>query len=62
MTTDSAYLTTSLRSLGYLIDGADGEWTEIPQHYLNYFNYTYADGDVSLLPAVSKLKIGRAHV
>jgi hypothetical protein len=56
MTADSAFLTTSIKSLGHLIEGVNGEWHEIPQHYLDYFNHTYADGDVSLLPAVSKLE------
>lgn len=53
---DSAYLASSRKSLEYLIEGASGDLGSIPQYYLDYFAHIYQDGDISLLPALSKVK------
>lgn len=56
MTTDSAYFSSFSKSLHLLFDGVGGSWGNIPQQYLDYFHHVYADGDISLLPAVSSLE------
>ena len=55
MTSDSAYFQKSSSSLNTLLQGAKGVWGDLPRDYLNYFNHTFVDGDVSLLPSLSGL-------
>lgn len=55
MTSDSAYFQKSLSSLNTLLQGAKGVWGDVPCEYLSYFHHNFADGDVSLLPALSGL-------
>lgn len=53
---DSIYLSSCHRSIDLLLTGANGEWNDIPGHYLDYFHHRYQDDDVSLLPLASKIE------
>lgn len=53
MQSDSAYLYSCEKGLRLLIEATHGDYSEIPQGYLDYFNHEFSDGDISLVPAVN---------
>jgi hypothetical protein len=55
MVTDSVYLSLYPRVLNTLLEACNGDFSEIPDYYLDNFRHTYANGDISLVPALSSL-------
>lgn len=53
---DTAYMALAKRSLPLLIEGVKGDFASIPDQYLEYLAHEYSDGDISLLPALSRLE------
>lgn len=56
MQSDSAYLAQYPAMMNLLLEASGGDFARIPSNYLENFNHEYSDGDISFLPAVSKLK------
>jgi hypothetical protein len=55
MQSDSAYFAQCNPMAHLLIEVCGGNAAAIPQHYLDNFHHDFADGDISLVPALSKL-------
>ena len=51
---DQAYSARYLSIARMLYDASEGDPATIPQHYLDYLNHDYVDGDISLVPILSK--------
>lgn len=54
MHSDAAYLSQYPTMARLLIEASQGDFAAIPQHYLDHFHHEFANGDVSLVPALSK--------
>jgi len=55
MQSDSAYFAQCNPMAHLLLEACGGNAAAIPQHYLDNFHHDFADGDISLVPALSKL-------
>lgn len=55
MQSDSAYLSQYPAMLALLRESSGGDFARIPDSYLENFLHRYANGDISLLPAISNL-------
>ena len=55
MQSDSAYSVQYSTMAHLLIEACEGNVAAIPQHYLDNFYHEFANGDISLVPALSKL-------
>lgn len=58
MQSDSAYLAQCPKMVSLLLEASDGKAYAIPQHYLDNFHHLFVDGDISLVPAISKFDCG----
>jgi hypothetical protein len=56
MQSDSAYLAQYPTMMSLLIGASGGDFACIPSNYLENFHHSYLDGDISFLPAFSKLE------
>lgn len=50
MPSDFVFLTSSKRLLSDIVESVGGECSDIPERYLNFFEHTFEDGDVSAIP------------
>ena len=55
MQSDSAYLSQYYPMARLLLEACDTNAKDIPQHYLDNFHHKFANSDISLVPALSKL-------
>jgi len=53
---DAAYQVKYLHMARLLWDCSQSNSTEIPSEYTNYLSHSYVDGDISLVPTVSKFE------
>lgn len=53
MVSDNAYHAKCVPSALLLLEASNGDPSAIPEHYLNSFEHTFADGDISLVPKIS---------
>jgi hypothetical protein len=56
MQSDSTYITSYPSSLRTLLAASGGDFSQIPERYLNFFEHEYASGDVSFIPLARSLE------
>lgn len=56
MQSDYLYQYSCGRNVRTLSEAVGGDWGSIPSNYLDHFNHSYSDGDISLIPAIGKLE------
>jgi hypothetical protein len=54
MVSDNAYNSQYLSAAQLLLEASSGNPSGIPSHYLNNLDHTFVNGDISLVPAISR--------